>query len=65
MNYLDGKEALSRAVVILGEADRAAEVRTRAYSFDQPDVVQAAQSAWSRGAKLWLIADGSQSRGST
>ena len=52
-------------MVILGEADRAAEVRTRAYSFDQPDVVQAAQSAWSRGAKLWLIADGSQSRGST
>ena len=65
LDYLEGKEALSRIVVIIDGADRTAEIRLRAYSFDQPDVIQAAQSALSRGAKLWVIVDGSQSRGGT
>ena len=65
LDYLEGKEALSRIMVIINGADRTAEIRLRAYSFDQPDVIQAAQSALSRGAKLWVIVDGSQSRGGT
>ena len=63
--YLDGKEALDRAVTMLESAGRGAEVYVRAYSFDQPDVVQAVQAALVRGSKVWVVTDGSQARGST
>ena len=49
--YLDGKEALDRAVTMLEPAGRGAEVYVRAYSFDQPDVVQAVQAALVRGSR--------------
>ena len=63
--YLDGKVALDRAVSMLNESDRTSEIFVRAYSFDQPDVVQSVRDALTRGAKVWVITDGSQARGST
>ena len=52
-------------VSTLNESDRTSEIYIRAYSFDQPDVIQAAQAALMRGSKVWIVTDGSQTRGST
>ena len=63
--YLDGKEALEKIAAIVLSADHSAEVRVRAYSFDQPDVLISIKQALSRSAKVWIVCDSSQANGKT